>query len=144
MGPGCTRDDLKGTGIGTVANEDGRFLLLNVPAGTHTITAQRIGFRTATQTVTVTAGQASVVDFRLEETALELEEVVVTGTPGVSSRREIGNTVSTIKADAVEYAPAVDLTEVLNGQASGIQQMRNEGQVGGGSPRRGSPERASA
>ena len=121
------------TGLGGIASQDGRFLVLEVPPGTHEVRAERIGYRTATQTVQVAPGQAAVVEFRLSETALELDEVVVTGTPGASSRREVGNSVGSVRAAALENTPSQTLTEILNGQTTGIQQWRNEGQVGGGS-----------
>ena len=43
---------IAGSGIGALSQQNGRYLLLNVPAGTHTLTAQRIGFGTGTQQVT--------------------------------------------------------------------------------------------
>ena len=47
---------ITGTGVGALSQATGRYLLLNVPVGTHTVTAQRIGYKTATASVTVTAG----------------------------------------------------------------------------------------
>jgi hypothetical protein len=34
---------IAGSGIGALSQQNGRFLLLNVPVGTHTVTAERIG-----------------------------------------------------------------------------------------------------
>lgn len=121
------------TGLGGIASQDGRFLILEVPAGVHEVSAQRIGYGTETQTVQVSAGQAAFVEFRMSETALELDEIVVTGAPGAASRREIGNSVASVDAASLENTPSQSLTEILNGQTTGIQQWRNEGQVGGGS-----------
>ena len=36
---------IAGSGIGALSQQNGRYLLLNVPAGTHTLTAERIGYR---------------------------------------------------------------------------------------------------
>src|SRR5262245_16996524 len=58
---------IAGTGIGALSQQTGRYLLLNVPVGTHTVTAQRIGFRTQTVSVTVGAGATVVQDFSLSE-----------------------------------------------------------------------------
>ena len=121
------------TGLGGVTGENGRFVVLNVPAGTHEVFVERIGYRTMSETVQVSDGQAAVLEFRLSETALELDEIVVTGTPGASSRREVGNSVGSIRAATLEFTPSQSLTEILNGQTTGLQQWRNEGQVGGGS-----------
>ena len=73
---------IEGTQIGNLVNNVGRFLLLNVPAGTYTINATMIGFTTASQEITVTAGGTTTADFTLREQALALEGVVVTGTAG--------------------------------------------------------------
>ncbi|MGD8872583.1 MAG: carboxypeptidase regulatory-like domain-containing protein, partial [Gemmatimonadota bacterium] len=35
--------------LGALTQQNGRYLLVNVPAGTHTVTAARIGYRTVTQ-----------------------------------------------------------------------------------------------
>ncbi len=121
------------TGLGVAATQDGRFVVLNVPVGTHEVVAERIGFRTERQMVQVSATEVAFVEFRMSETALELDELVVTGTPGASSRRELGNSVGSVRAAALENTPSQTLTEILNGQTTGLQQWRNEGQVGGGS-----------
>src|SRR5688572_8788373 len=92
---------IAGSGIGALSQQNGRYLLLNVPAGTHRITAERIGYRSATQEITVTAGQTAVQDFALAEQALGLDEIIVTGTPGGTQRRAIGNVVSSVSAAAV-------------------------------------------
>ena len=41
---------------GALSQATGRYLLLNVPVGTHTVTAQRIGYKTVTAQITVAAG----------------------------------------------------------------------------------------
>src|SRR5687768_5122460 len=61
---------IAGSGIGVLSQQNGRYLLLNVPAGTHTLSAQRIGYRAATQQITVAAGGTVVQDFPLAEEAL--------------------------------------------------------------------------
>ncbi|MSR37170.1 MAG: carboxypeptidase-like regulatory domain-containing protein, partial [Gemmatimonadetes bacterium] len=89
---------INGTGIGALTQNTGRYLLLNVPLGTHTVTAQRIGYRTVSAQVTVTAGATVVQDFALTEEALGLDEIIVTGTPGGTQRRAIGNAVTSVSA----------------------------------------------
>jgi iron complex outermembrane receptor protein len=48
---------IAGTGIGALSQQNGRYLLLNVPAGTHTVTAERIGYRSVSAQITVAAGE---------------------------------------------------------------------------------------
>ena len=60
--------------------EDGRFTMAKVPAGEYRITAELIGYESATKTVVVVAGEVVSVELELMASAVELEEVVVTGT----------------------------------------------------------------
>ena len=54
-------------GIGTLTRANGRFIILNVAPGTHELRAERIGMGTATQNVTVVAGQTATVDFASDQ-----------------------------------------------------------------------------
>lgn len=104
---------LRGTGIGTLTNDSGRFLLLHVPAGEREVVAQRIGFREVAQNVSV-AGAATVdVDIALQETAVELDRVLVSGEParpsglpGAGSASEEGNPLVYIDGVRVEPTPS--------------------------------------
>jgi hypothetical protein len=64
-----------GTSMGAAADEDGYFVIENVPDGTYTLTASVIGYHTESMTVTLPG--ASMVDFVLEATALELSALEV-------------------------------------------------------------------
>ena len=59
---------------------DGRFTLAEVPAGEHQLTAELVGYESATTIVAVVAGETATVELELMAVAVELEEVVVTGT----------------------------------------------------------------
>ncbi len=72
-------DDL---GLGGLSKRDGRYLLLNVPAGTHTVTVVRMGYRTVEEQITIGGGQTVEQNFSIAEEAIQLNGIVVTGTPG--------------------------------------------------------------
>ena len=59
---------------------DGRFTIADVPAGEHLLAAELIGYESAATTVVVVAGETATVELELTAKAVELEEVVVTGT----------------------------------------------------------------
>ena len=116
---------------GAITSDGGRFVITNVPAGQVSIRAQKIGFAPATQTVTVAANDTTTLNFRLSQAALALDEVVVTGTPGATEKRVLGNTVSTVKADELtKNVPVPTVTELLQGRAAGINVTTNSGSVG--------------
>ncbi len=121
--------------LGVLSQQNGTFTLQNVPAGTQTVTVQRLGFREASQTVAVSAGETVVLNFAVAEAALQLDEVIVTGTPGGTQRRALGNSVTSLDvADVVEVAPPANMQELLSGRTPGLQFTRRTGNVGSGSP----------
>ena len=125
---------IPGAGIGALSQQNGRYLLLNVPAGTQTLTAQRIGYRVVTVEITVAADGTVVRDFSMSEEALGLDEIIVTGTPGGTQRRAIGNSVTAVSASEITQAVAVGtVQELLAVRSPGVQFSRVSGNVGTGS-----------
>ncbi len=119
------------TTLGTVTTSDGRFRIDNVPSGQLTIVARRIGY--ASHSLTATAGDTTLA-FALTPQALNLDQVVVTGTAGGQQKREIGNAVSQIDAATVtKYAPVANFQDLLQGRAPNVDIMPGSGQVGTGS-----------
>jgi len=120
--------------IGGLSQQNGRFLLQNVPSGTHDLRVERIGFRTVTQQVTVGGGQTVVQNFAMAEEALALDEIIVTGTAGGTQRRAIGNVVERIDASAItELAPVTSMEQMLETRIPGLQMQSSGGTIGGGS-----------
>ncbi len=120
------------TGIGNITDQDGRFLLTNVPAGQHSITAQLVGYKQGDATGTVSTGDPLVVDFRLIQTAINLNEIVVTGAGVATERRKLGNTVATIDASKIETAPISDFSQILQGREAGVVALPSSGFTGEG------------
>src|SRR5947207_15223632 len=108
-----------GTQTGVMTNADGRYELLGVAAGTHDVRAQRIGYRSSTQTVVVPSSGAATVDFGLGEEALALEQVVVTGTSSEARRREVGNSITQINLASVAE-PTKSVETVLQARVPGM------------------------
>ena len=122
-----------GTGRGALANASGQFLVLNVPVGTFTVKAEIIGYATSEQQVSVVAGQVAQVEFRLSQTALELDAIVVTGTPGQTQKRALGNSVSQLDATSVtEAVPVQNVQELLQGRTPGLTLLSDGGGAGDG------------
>ncbi|NLG62886.1 MAG: TonB-dependent receptor plug domain-containing protein, partial [Candidatus Cloacimonetes bacterium] len=121
---------IDGTSNGTVTDVSGRFRLGNVPAGEFSLRVVMIGYSTVVQTVS--AG-ATDVRIELSESAIALDEVIVTGTVGGQQRRAIGNSVSTVNVvDALEQSAARDVSSLLNGRAPGVTISQGSGRIGSG------------
>jgi TonB-linked SusC/RagA family outer membrane protein len=125
---------LVGTQRGALANSSGQFLILNVPVGTYTARADIIGFAAQEMDVTVSVGRVGVANFVLSQQAIDLEELVVTGTAGRTEKRAIGNSVTSVKTEGItDIALIYDVTELLTARAPGLTLMSNGGEVGAGS-----------
>ena len=68
-----------GQTIGVAAGLNGEYSL-SLPAGTYQIRASFLGYTSARQTVTILAGEVTVVDFQLRADLIGADEVVVLGT----------------------------------------------------------------
>jgi TonB-linked SusC/RagA family outer membrane protein len=123
--------------LGVLSQQNGSYLLANVPVGPRTVTVQRIGYRQLTANVTVAAGQTVVQDFRITEEALQLDEIIITGTPGGTQRRAIGNTVTSVEVtNIVQEVSITGVQDLLTGRTPGLTFSRLSGNVGQGSPLR--------
>ncbi len=123
---------LEGTGIGALSNASGRYILLNVPAGSATVTARLVGYREGSQTITVTAGGRNVADFALSQTAIELNEIVVTGTGIATEKRKLGNTIASIDVSQLQDAPISTFSDLIQGREPGFVGLPSSGTTGEG------------
>ena len=121
-----------GTRLGAQTDASGEYTIAAVPAGPHTVRAQFIGYSAATRDVTVQAGQAATADFALGAVATALDEVVVTGQPGATRRREIGTSIATLDvSETVQEAPISTMGQLLQGRDAGITSLGSSGTAGG-------------
>src|SRR5258705_2736063 len=121
-------------GTNRVVRTDARvaYRLGGLPAGTHTIRAQQLGFGAQSRSVTVSGTDTLTVDFELRPAALSLDAVVVTGTAAESRKKEVGNSMASISARELEAAPVKNTQDILAGRAPGITVLTNSGQPGAG------------
>ena len=124
---------IEGTNRGGLTNQQGRYLVVNVPAGTHTVRATYIGFRTTTTEVSVTADAIATADFRLEVSALSMDEIVVTGTAGAVERRKLGNSLASVSLENLqENVPIEGFGQALEARMPGVRSVGVAGGVGAG------------
>ena len=125
---------IAGTRYATATDANGRFHLtgLSDPVGTAvTLVARRIGYSSTSLAAHV--GDENVA-IKLTATAVSLNQVVVTGTPGSTERRALGVDVAQIDAASlVQKAPISDVQSLLNGRTPGVTLLANSGVVGAGS-----------
>ncbi len=122
---------IQGTTRATTTDQNGRFLFDQVQAAEVTLTVRRIGYRPATQVAR--PGQTNL-RILLADRAVDLDEVVVTGTAGAQARREIGNAVTQVNvAQVTEVTQINSFQELLNARVPGLVIQPGSGSVGTGS-----------
>ncbi len=123
---------VSGTNIGSQTGADGRFVLLNVPVGRHTLRVSAIGYKFGTVEITLQGGQIATADFTLSQSVLELDAVVVTGTAGQARVREVGSSIAQINLEQDIKDPPASLDQLLQARAPGLQVMQGNGMAGAG------------
>jgi TonB-linked SusC/RagA family outer membrane protein len=121
-----------GTNISTLTDRQGRYRLTEVPAGQVQVRVNIIGFRAASQSVTVLAGQVVTLDFQLEVSAVRLDEVYVDVVTGRDvNRRELATNIGTLNVqEAVPMSSVQTFGDVLTGRIPGVIVSDVNGSVG--------------
>lgn len=122
---------VQGTQLGATTGPDGTYRITRVPNGAHAIAARRIGYGAITRNVNTADGQIVTADFALQTSAVNLQEVVVTGTAGNQTRAAQGAVVATVDASTVTAeAPVSTLSQVLEGRVAGVNVTTASGTSG--------------
>lgn len=115
---------VKGTAMGTSTDQTGHFHLIHAPIGQITLVATVLGYKTQEITVVTEAGKTLEINFDLQEDALRLDEIVVTGNKDATRRSESSIIVNSINPKLFDAAQAVTLSEGLN-FGSGLRMETN-------------------
>ena len=121
-----------GTRLGALTGENGDFTILGIPTGPRSVAVRRLGFQPVTRAVTIADGGTVTVDVSLNVSAVNLSEVVVTGTGTPTEKRRIGTSVASVDSALIGRAEAVTLDQALQGKIAGAQITQNSGSPGGG------------
>ena len=108
-----------GTTRGAVSDEQGRYAVHGISAGTWSIRAQRIGYRPETRSVALSECQSATADFTMAEVARMLSEVVSTGY-GTDTRATVSTAVTTVRGEDVASVPVPGVDQALQGKAAGV------------------------
>lgn len=117
-----------GGGAGARTDNRGRFRISGVTGPQVTLTVALIGYRPATQAATVGDQEVTI---RLTEMAVNLGEIIVTGTVEGAEKRTIPNSVTSVRAAEVQdLVPSPDLAGLINSRAPGVVVIPGTGQIG--------------
>lgn len=123
---------LQSTGEGTATDISGNYqFTTNAKQGNYTLVFSGVGFKTTRQTIRLGNGNITT-DISLEQDALGLDEVVVTGTSQGTTKRQLGSYVSTVKGDQLTKGATGNVLASLQGKTAGAQIIQNSGDPAGG------------
>lgn len=123
---------LEGTSFGTSTNEEGEFVLPQVPAGEYQLLATYIGYLEQTIPVTVAEGKTLKIKIDLDYAAVQGEEVIVTaqasGQMGAINQQLASNTIkNVVSADRIKDVPDVNAAESVS-RLPGMSLIRSGGE----------------
>lgn len=114
---------ITGTSLSATSRDDGRYMFRDVPAGTYTLQARRLGYAPITRTgVVVTEGQATTIDFTVQAAALNLQETVVTGVVDPTSGIKVPFTVGRVTQEDIPVPPT-NAIAAIQGKIAGVMMV---------------------
>ena len=120
-----------GTTRGTVAREDGTFIISGVTPGAHRLRVSRIGYLPREVAVSVTAGVATPITVSLTRTAVQLSEMVVVGY-GTQRREDLTGSIASVTSEQLQQTTVNTLEQGLQGRVAGVQITQGDAAPGGG------------
>lgn len=104
---------LLGTTLGGYTDGKGNYEIDNVKPGKYTVVASYVGYSAAKKTIEVSADKSVEVNFGLGQSAINLDEVIVTGALSERRIRESANPITIIPSQDLEYKNLTSLVTLL-------------------------------
>lgn len=122
---------IAGTTVGTVTNDRGDYRITGAPARQVELRVRLIGYSPINARVVVPAGQTVTQNISVGVSALQLEQVVVTGTGAQVEVKKLGNTIATIQPP--QFASITTPSQLLMARDAGVSILPSSGIAGEGS-----------
>ncbi len=108
---------VEGTAYGAAANEEGYYVILNVPPGIYSVSASYVGFAKLTQSgIQVEIDLTTEVNFSLKPQAYQGETVTVIAERKVM-RVDVASSQTNLGSEQIEDLPATSVEDVIGMQA---------------------------
>ena len=119
---------IKGTAKGTISDSKGNFTIKNVATGKINVTASFVGQKSITESINVISG-TNTLNFTLQDDAMELESVIVTGVFDQRTKLESSVAITTLSPKIIEQRAARGTGDLLQA-IPGIWTDNSSGEVG--------------
>ena len=111
---------------GTAADFDGNYIILNIQVGTYDVSCTMIGFKgQRIKDVVISRDQTLFLDFVLEESVIEGEEVVVSSQKALVEKGTTSKKI-TVSQEAIEALPIRNVTELYSLQSGVVKIERGQ------------------
>jgi outer membrane receptor for ferrienterochelin and colicins len=111
---------------GTATDSTGFFRLTDLPPGSYEIVVTAVGYRTERREVTPSTGDTVTVDISLQQTIIESEEIVVTGTLRETYVKDSPVKVDVVNTSYLQKQVTSNMMDVI-GRVNGLSQQVNCG-----------------
>ncbi len=115
---------VKGTVIGSVTDESGKYKLKNLSAGKYELIVSSVGYETQKKEVVLLSGESKIINFDLKEVVGALEEVVITATMKEVSKLESAVPVEVYSKVFFKSNPTPSIFESLQ-NVNGVRPQLN-------------------
>lgn len=119
-----------GMPLGGVTDDEGRFTIINIPAGRISVKASLIGHTPVSlQNIEINADMTTRSDIELRESAVALEEIVVSARRPIIETNRTSN-IATVSREKLATLPVQELQDVVNLQAGVVDGHFRGGRIG--------------
>jgi TonB-linked SusC/RagA family outer membrane protein len=120
---------IEGTQRGVATNAEGRYEISDLSPGDYTIVASFVGYSEQSKDVTVEAGETATLDFALQSSAMQMDEVVAVGY-GEQQRRDVTGSVSSVSGSDLQEVSNTSIDLGLQGLSAGVYVQRGRTKPG--------------
>jgi outer membrane receptor protein involved in Fe transport len=107
-----------GTTLGAATDFDGNYVIVNVPPGVYSISVSYVGYQpTRVNNVGVNVDFTTTLNIQLNESSVELGEVIVEGERTPLIRQDQTNPVVAVTSESFQTLPVTTISEVIGLQA---------------------------
>ncbi|MCD6081347.1 TonB-dependent receptor [candidate division WOR-3 bacterium] len=124
--------EVLGTPLGTATDEDGHFVIINVPPGTYSLRISRIGYQPVVlKDVIVKIGLTTEINVTLKPTAIPMGEIVIKAKRPLVEK-DVTSARSIVTSEELERLPIESLHDVISRTAGVTRGIWGEIHVRGG------------
>jgi outer membrane cobalamin receptor len=126
---------LEGMDIGAATDGNGDFIISKVKPGTYTVIFSAVGYKKQSRNISIESGKKSLINARLDEEAIEIDEVLVKSKSAAQELKEQGYSIEVVEIKklknssrdinyALKTAPGINIRET-GGLGSGFNLSLN-------------------